>query len=128
MDCEFIRSKDKEMLGRISLVNYNGQTIFDTVVQPEEQVTDYITHITGLTKESFINAPAFKEVNDHVISLIRDKIVVGHTLKCDFEKLTSNEEMSITYIDVSEHKEFMRDSFKKSKLKDLSSIHLNAKI
>ena len=98
------------------------------MVAPEEQITDYVTHITGLTQESFLNAPSYSIINEKVIKLIQNRIVVGHTVQCDLEKFTSSEKINVTFIDVSEFPEYMRDSFRKSKLKDLSSIHLNAKI
>lgn len=128
MDCEFVKSyKGKDILARVSLINFKGEVLYDTVVLPEEPIADYITHITGLTKESFIDAPTYSEVNLHVINMMRSTVIIGHTLKCDLEKFTSMDEV-VSYIDVSEFKDYTKDGYRKSKLKDLSSLHLNAKI
>lgn len=128
MDCEFVKSpKGKDLLARVSLINFKGEVIYDTVVNPEEPIADYITHITGLTKESFVDAPSYSEVNQYVINMIRGTVIVGHTLLCDLEKFTSMDEV-VSYIDVSEFTDYTKDGFRKSKLKDLSSHHLNAKI
>ena len=71
MDCEFVKSyKGKDILARVSLINFKGEVLYDTVVLPEEPVADYITHITGLTKESFTDAPTYSEVNMHVINMM----------------------------------------------------------
>lgn len=128
MDCEFVRAQNgRDMLARVSLVNFKGEVVYDTVVNPEEPIADYVTHITGLTAESLVGAPMYSEVNKYVVSLIKGTVVVGHTLLCDLEKFVSKDEV-VCYIDVSEFKDYTKDGYNKSKLKDLSSIHLNAKI
>lgn len=129
MDCEFVKSySGKDLLARVSLINFKGEVVYDTLVLPEEPICDFIPHITGLSQEMLHGAPKYSEVNQHVINLIRDAVVIGHTLICDLEKFTSKEEVLISYIDVSEYKDYMKDSFRKSKLKDLAAKHFNAKI
>lgn len=76
-------------LARISLVNYDGETIFDTLVKVIEPVTDYRTFVSGITAEDLASESAisFIECQLQVSELIRDKIVVGHGLKNDFRVL-----------------------------------------
>ena len=81
MDCEFVKSiSGKELLARVSIVNFEGEIVLDTVVWPEEPIRDYITHITGLTSELLQDAPGYSIINQKVISIIRNATVVGHTL------------------------------------------------
>lgn len=90
MDCEFVKSsKGVNLLGRVSIVNSKGEIVLDTLVNPSEPVSDYINHITGLSKELLEDAPPYSEVNLKVISLIRNAVIIGHTLLCDLEKFTS---------------------------------------
>jgi len=44
------------------------------------EVTNYRTAETGLVADHLTNAPSFREVQQRVMTLIRDKIIVGHNL------------------------------------------------
>ncbi|KAI0252647.1 hypothetical protein BJV78DRAFT_1200112 [Lactifluus subvellereus] len=68
------------MVARVSLADYRGNVVLDTLVRPTHEVTDYRTAETGLVADHLTNAPLFREVRDHVLALIRDKIIVGHCL------------------------------------------------
>ncbi len=50
IDCERVLTEgNKESLARVSIVNYNGDTIYDTYVIPDEKVLDYRTWVSGVT-------------------------------------------------------------------------------
>lgn len=54
MDCEMVgvgQSAEDSILARVSLVNHHGVCIYDKFVSPRETVTDYRTHVSGVTKE-----------------------------------------------------------------------------
>lgn len=77
-------------LARITLANYDGECIYDTLVQVLETVTDYRTHVSGITPQDLQeggSAIPFEECRAAVQSMIQDKIVVGHGLKNDFRML-----------------------------------------
>ena len=38
-----------DALARVSIVNYNGHTIYDKFVRPIDRVTDYRTWVSGVT-------------------------------------------------------------------------------
>ena len=85
---------------RRTLQNYGNVSSALIVGLISHQVTDYRTAETGLVAGHLANgkifylfqharlpgarrgdkAPLFREVRDHVLALIRDKIIVGHTL------------------------------------------------
>jgi len=48
-------------------VNEFGEILIDTLVNNEEPVSDYITHITGITPDMLVGAPSFAEVNDYIV-------------------------------------------------------------
>lgn len=111
MDCEFVKSSHGvNLLARVSIVNYKGEIVLDTLVNPQEPVSDYVTHITGLSKELLEDAPSYFEVNLQVIKLISNSVIIGHTLLCDLEKFTSQEGVKVRYIDVSEYKDYMTEN------------------
>ncbi|KAI0296645.1 hypothetical protein BC826DRAFT_908101, partial [Russula brevipes] len=65
---------------RVSLADYRGNVVLDTLVRPTHEVTNYRTAETGLVADHLTNAPSFREVQQRVMTLIRDKIIVGHNL------------------------------------------------
>ncbi|KTW32326.1 uncharacterized protein T551_00416 [Pneumocystis jirovecii RU7] len=91
LDCEMVQvgpsNKKDRVLARISIVNYYGNVIFDTFVKPKERVIDYKTHINGITQADLKNAPSFEEVQSKVADLLKNRILVGHSLKNDLDVL-----------------------------------------
>ena len=92
VDCEMVKlDGNEDGLGRVSIVNYHGATILDVFVLPPEGrvIKNYKTKYSGVTKEilddegvPFVRAKAIA----HKV-LRGAKIVVGHTLDCDFAVL-----------------------------------------
>ncbi|CCM04187.1 uncharacterized protein FIBRA_06350 [Fibroporia radiculosa] len=82
------------MLARVAIVNYRGQTLCDIFVQPTMPVSDYRTSTTGLSATDLDPMPTspvpspladngarpFKDVQQHVAALMKDKVLVGHSL------------------------------------------------
>ncbi|KAF2396610.1 putative exonuclease [Trichodelitschia bisporula] len=91
LDCEMVGvgpSPDKtSQVARVSLVNFHGHQLYDSYVQPQEPVTDYRTHITGITAQKLKQALPFDEVQSDVRTLLENRILIGHALKNDFEVL-----------------------------------------
>lgn len=42
-------------LARVSIVNFHGHTIMDKYVLPREHITDYRTHVSGITAAHLVN-------------------------------------------------------------------------
>ncbi|KAI0271571.1 hypothetical protein BC834DRAFT_450707 [Gloeopeniophorella convolvens] len=68
------------MVARVSVADYRGNMLLDTLVRPTQEVTDHRTAQTGLVAAHFVNAPSFAEVRHLVINLVQDKIIVGHCI------------------------------------------------
>jgi len=56
-------------------------------VLPQVPVTDYRTHITGITARTLKDGRPFKEVQQDVATLLTGRILVGHALKNDMAVL-----------------------------------------
>jgi RNA exonuclease 4 len=93
IDCEMMRSNIGQVLGRVSVVNYEGDTIFDTFVCYPEPIT-----ITN-TEEEFSGidwndidpkngALSFPEVQARLVELLRDRIVIGHDIQKDLKVIS----------------------------------------
>jgi RNA exonuclease 4 len=91
LDCEMVgfgpTPNDDSELARVSLVDYHGYQLYDSFVQPQVPVTDYRTHITGITEQTFKSARPFKEVQQDVATLLSGRIVVAHAIKNDLDVL-----------------------------------------
>ncbi|XP_014242462.1 RNA exonuclease 4 [Cimex lectularius] len=90
MDCEMVgigKDGKDSILARVSLVNLDGDCLYDKFVKPRETVTDYRTHVSGVRKGDLENAESFEVVQRDVAELIRGRILVGHGLQNDMEVL-----------------------------------------
>lgn len=91
MDCEMVGvgpNPDKESaLARISIVDYNGHQLYDSFVLPKESVTDYRTHVSGITPQLLRSARTLELVQKDVAKLLDGRILVGHAIKNDLDAL-----------------------------------------
>jgi len=92
LDCEMVGIGPggfQSRLARVSVVDWDGEVIYDTCVQVVEKVTDYRTFVSGITEEDLTSedAVSFDEAQTKVEELLWDKILVGHGLRSDFKAL-----------------------------------------
>ena len=76
---------EKSILAQVSVVNESGNVVYSSFVAPTKAVTDYRTHVSGITPDNIDDAPSFSFVQSEVRELIRGKIIVGHALENDFD-------------------------------------------
>ena len=62
LDCERILTKKGDRLARISIVNFYGNVVFDTLVKPWAKVTDYREWITGIKPDDLKHAPSYPKI------------------------------------------------------------------
>lgn len=95
LDCEMVGHgpppHSDDLLARVSVVNFHGEQIYDSFVQPPPgaAVKDYRTHVSGVTPWHLRPeyARPFAEVQSAIADLLRDKILIGHALKKDMQAL-----------------------------------------
>jgi DNA polymerase III epsilon subunit-like protein len=93
LDCERVKTNKGERLARVSIVNFYGNIVFDTLVKPcnhyaeEIEVEDYREQITGIKAIDLDNAPTFKNIEPIIQKIVKNKTIVGHSLTDDFEIL-----------------------------------------
>lgn len=91
IDCEMVGvgpNPDKESaLARVSIVNWNGDQVYDSFVRPKEKVTDWRTHVSGIAPKHMIDARSFEEVQKDVVQILEDTVLVGHSIRNDLEAL-----------------------------------------
>jgi RNA exonuclease 4 len=91
VDCEMVGvgpNPDKESaLARVSVVNYNGDQIYDSYVRPKEQVTDWRTAVSGILPKHMVEARSLGEVQADITKILQDRILVGHAVRNDLDAL-----------------------------------------
>ncbi|OAP65778.1 hypothetical protein AYL99_01750 [Fonsecaea erecta] len=91
LDCEMVgvgpNPERESALARVSIVNYNGDQVYDSYVLPLEAVTDYRTHISGISHHHMKSARPFKEVQVEVAKILKDRVIIGHSIRHDLEAL-----------------------------------------
>ena len=91
IDCEMVgvgpTPETDSALARISLVNYHGHQLYDSFVLPKEPVTDYRTHVSGITPQLLQSARTLESVQADVAKLLDGKILIGHAIKNDLAAL-----------------------------------------
>ncbi|XP_053810682.1 apoptosis-enhancing nuclease isoform X1 [Vidua chalybeata] len=90
IDCEMVGTGPQgrvSELARCSVVNYEGDVVYDKYVQPELPIMDYRTRWSGITKQHMKNAIPFKAAQAEILKILKDKIVVGHAIHNDFQAL-----------------------------------------
>ncbi|KAI9360454.1 hypothetical protein DFJ73DRAFT_957251 [Zopfochytrium polystomum] len=101
LDCEMITIKKKsptwtplnqtyifeDTLARVSLVDADGVTLYDTFCKPEGTVVDFKTQYSGVTRELIKDAPKQKDVISEVRKLMKDRCVVGQSVEGDLAVL-----------------------------------------
>lgn len=88
IDCEMVGvggDEDRSVLARVSIVNFHGTQVYDSFVRPEEFVTDWRTHVSGISPKHMATARSFKEVQVEVEKILKDRIIIGHAVKNDME-------------------------------------------
>ncbi|KAL9113064.1 MAG: hypothetical protein Q9227_002676 [Pyrenula ochraceoflavens] len=132
LDCEMVGvgpDPDKESaLARVSIVNYDGDQIYDSYVQTKEPVTDWRTRWSGITAKHLQSARSFEEVQIDVANLLDDRILIGHAISNDLAALRLSYP-KVHIRDTSKHPPFRRISAGSApKLKVLASQLLGIEI
>lgn len=99
IDCEMVGVGPEgtiSALARVSLVNFHGQVVLDRYVRPVEKIVDYRTEYSGIRPHHMKDATSLREVQEELCDLLKDKILVGHSLVNDFRVLFLNHPRKLT--------------------------------
>lgn len=128
LDCEMIKAvTNRHEVARVSLVNENFESVYETLVRPQLQIKDYLTPWSGITKEMMEDATkTLTEVQQDLRKILKpDAILVGQSLQFDLHALRM---MHPYVIDTSVIYNISGDRIRKSKLQTLAKEFLGEDI
>lgn len=128
LDCEMCRtSAGVNELTRISIVDESYQSIYETLVRPDNKIIDYLTQYSGITCEMMANVTKTRsDVQQDIRKLLpADAILVGQSLQSD---LLAMRMMHPYVIDTSVIFNITGERRLKSKLQTLAMEFLGEKI
>lgn len=139
LDCEMVGigvGGKHSALARVSIVDFDGNVVLDSFVKVPGRVTDFRTHVSGVrAKDIKTTAGAMdaKEIRTVVSKILKDKILVGHALRNDFQALMMDHPKEMVR-DTARYTPLMRATgkhggkLKSRKLRDLVKENLNMDI
>lgn len=95
MDCEMCITSPEGVtpqeysLTRISIIDWDGNTVMDEFVQPEKPITNFLTQYSGITPEMLEGVTtSLKDIQEKLLSLLTPQsILIGHSLNSDLNAL-----------------------------------------
>ena len=111
-------------LARISIVNYYGEVIFESNVKPIGEITNYRSEITGIYEADIQKGMDYSECRKIIMRLIKNRIIIGHSLENDFMVLNYEHPKKLTR-DTSKFKFFQSNINLPYSLKYLTKNHLD---
>jgi RNA exonuclease 4 len=74
---------------RVTIIDWYGNVMLDEYIQQTEPVTDYRTHVSGITEQDLSSKATMTldECRFLVVELLQSRILVGHALKNDLRAL-----------------------------------------
>jgi len=73
-------------LARVTVINSDLETVYDTLVRPGHKVVDCNTRFSGITKQQMHGVKTtLRDVQAALLSMFSDRtILIGHSLESDF--------------------------------------------
>lgn len=95
---------------------------YSQLIQPEYEIDDFITELTGITNEMVAGMPSIMDVKDAVLSFIGSDIIVGHNTSFDMRFLNAgfNQELSNQYMDTMQFARKLYPELKHHRLSDMT--------
>ncbi|CAH2091144.1 unnamed protein product [Euphydryas editha] len=127
LDCEMCLTRVGSELTRVSVVNENHETVYESFVKPYNMITDYLTRYSGITKSILSNVTKrLEDVQNELRELLPpDAILIGQSLNTDLHALKM---MHPYIIDTSLIYNLTGERTKKPKLKALAREFLHEDI
>src|SRR5258708_374268 len=68
----------------IRVVNNRVVKKFQSLINPQTHLTEFISDMTGIQARDLDRAPTFRQVQDEVQTLLADAVFVAHNVRFDY--------------------------------------------
>ena len=114
LDCEMVGvgpGGRKSVLARATIVDWDGNVVYDKFVRPHERVTDFRTFVSGVKAKHLKDSRALRpeDCQAEVRRFVSGKILVGHALQNDLKVLRLTHPQAQTR-DTAFYRPYMRSS------------------
>lgn len=93
---------------QIAIIDSDGKTLLDTLVQPKEPIPADATAIHGITDDMVVNAPTWREVSPKVLDILQGKTVIIYNAVYDRKMMHQTaERWGMPKTDWKTHAEFV---------------------
>eukprot|EP01039_Chlorochromonas_danica_P007774 gene7774-8585_t len=135
LDCEMVGiglNGKVSALARCSLIDFDGNVLFDEFVQPKGHVTDLRTKWSGIRKRDISSRKAvtLEDCQAEMARLLKGKVLVGHALRNDLTALLLSHPKAMIR-DTARYRPYMRQhgsKFRPRALRELTKQYLNKTI
>ena len=105
LDCEMCHTTLGFELIKITLVNYKGELVYETLVKPLNPVLDFNTDFTGLTAADLVGvSTSLADVQRYLLSKFSSEtILIGHSLEHDMKALKLFHEKFVDTVQLYPH-------------------------
>ena len=105
----------------------NGLVVdqYSTLVRPQQDLSEFITYLTGISNDTIKNAPEISDILDEYIGFLGDEIIVGHNVNFDINFLydkylnLTSKELSNDFVDTLRLARFLLRDLSHHRLLDL---------
>ncbi|KAI9487712.1 MAG: hypothetical protein EXX96DRAFT_554370 [Benjaminiella poitrasii] len=89
LDCEMCKTVNGYAVTRVALIDREHKELINELVKPTEEITDYVTHISGVDEQSLVGVnTTLADIQKKIQSFVDgDTILVGHGLVNDMKCL-----------------------------------------
>lgn len=89
LDCEMVYTEKGLQLARVTVVDFEGECIYESLVRPKSKILDYMTEFSGIHAETLKDVTTtIKDVQQDLLKLISSNTaIVGHSLENDLKHL-----------------------------------------
>ena len=81
---------NKDSIIEIGAVRFNPRRVeneWSSLVNPGRRIPPFVTHLTGITDQMVLQAPAIKEILPELVKFVGDTPVLGHNVRFDLSFL-----------------------------------------
>ena len=89
LDCEMVNTTRGKEVARITLINFKGETCYETLVKPPTTILDYKTKYSGITEAMLEKvSTTLTDVQKNLLEQVSAKdIIIGHSIDNDLRCL-----------------------------------------